>query len=136
MLRVTAELSVPLRLACRVLDQHRSTQREAPSRSDDEAALMQAIIDLATLYWRYGYQRITALLHAEGWACNHKRVERIWRAKDLKVPQRQPKRERLWLNDGSCLRLRPESTQPCLGLRPRRGSHTRGPQVPHPQRRR
>jgi len=51
-----------------VLDQHRSTQREAPSRSDDEAALMQAIIDLATLYWRYGYQRITALLHAEGWS--------------------------------------------------------------------
>ena len=51
---------------------------------------------------------ITALLHAEGWACNHKRVERIWRAEGLKVPARQPKRGRLWLNDGSCLRLRPD----------------------------
>ena len=51
---------------------------------------------------------ITALLHAEGWACNHKRVERIWRAEGLKVPARQPKRGRVRLNDGSCLRLRPD----------------------------
>ena len=43
-----------------------------------------------------------------GWACNHKRVERIWRLEGLKVPARQPKRGRLWLNDGSCVRLRPE----------------------------
>jgi len=48
------------------------------------------------------------LLRAEGWACNHKRVERIWRREGLKVPARQPKRSRLWLNDGSCVRLRPE----------------------------
>jgi putative transposase len=39
---------------------------------------------------------------------NHKKVERIWRKEGLKVPQRQPKRGRLWLNDGSCVRLRPE----------------------------
>ena len=39
---------------------------------------------------------------------NHKRVERIWRKEGLKVPQKQPKRGRLWLNDGSCIRLRPE----------------------------
>ncbi len=68
---------------------------------------MQAIIDLATLYWRYGYQRITALLHAEGWACNHKRVERIWRAKDLKVPQRQPKRKHPPRAAASCAFERP-----------------------------
>ena len=105
---VTAELGVSQRLACRVLDQHRSTQRKASCRPDDEAALTQAIVALATQYGRYGYRRITALLHAEGWACNHKRVERIWRAEGLKVPQRQPKRGRLWLNDGSCLRLRPD----------------------------
>ncbi len=105
---VTAELDVSQRLACRVLDQHRSTQRKARRTADDEAALTQAIIDLATQYGRYGYRRITALLHAEGWCCNHKRVERIWRSEGLKVPARQPKRGRLWLNDGSCLRLRPD----------------------------
>ena len=105
---VTAELGVSQRLACKVLDQHRSTQRKAPSRPSDEATLIQAIVDLATRYERYGYRRITALLHVEAWACNHKRVERIWRTEGLKVPQRQPKRGRLWLNDGSCLRLRPQ----------------------------
>ena len=105
---VTAELGVLQRLAFRVLDQHRSTQRKAPCRPDDEAALTQAIIDFTTQYGRYGYRRITALLHAEGWACNYKRVERIWRSKGLRVPARQPKRGRLWLSDGSCLRLRPD----------------------------
>jgi transposase InsO family protein len=69
---------------------------------------MERIIALATQYGRYGYRRITALLHAEGWRVNHKRVERIWRKEGLKVPQKQPKRKRLWFNDGSCLRLRPE----------------------------
>jgi putative transposase len=59
------------------------------------------------LYGRYGYRRVTALLRAEGWAVNHKRVERIWRREGLKVPPKQPKRGRLWLNDGSCIRLRP-----------------------------
>jgi transposase InsO family protein len=105
---VTAVLDVPERLACRVLGQNRSTQRKRRRTADDEAALTQAVVELAKQYGRYGYRRITALLHAEGWACNHKRVERIWRAEGLKVPPRQPKRGRLWLNDGSCVRLRPE----------------------------
>ena len=105
---VSAKLDISERLACRVLGQHRSTQRKAPRMADDEAALTAAIIDWARQYGRYGYRRITALLRAEGWACNHKRVERIWRREGLKVPARQPKRGRLWLNDGSCVRLRPE----------------------------
>ena len=105
---VTAALGVSERFACRVLDQHRSTQRKAPVVPDDEAALREEIISLAKLYGRYGYRRITALLHAAGWMVNHKRVERIWRQEGLKVPARQPKRGRLWLNDGSCIRLRPE----------------------------
>lgn len=105
---MTAELDVSERMACRVLDQHRSTQRKAPSRPDDEAALTAGIIALAQQYGRYGYRRITALLRSEGWHANHKRVERIWRQEGLKVPLRQPKRGRLWLNDGSCVRLRPE----------------------------
>ncbi len=105
---VTAALSVSERFACRALGQHRSTQRQAPSSPDDEAALTAAILGWARRYGRYGYRRITALLRAEGWHCNHKRVERIWRREGLKVPARQPKRGRLWLNDGSCVRLRPE----------------------------
>jgi transposase InsO family protein len=63
---------------------------------------------LATQYGRYGYRRVTALLKQEGWRVNHKRVERIWRREGLKVPKKQPRRGRLWLNDGSCIRLRPE----------------------------
>jgi len=65
------------------------------------------MVDLASEYGRYGYRRVTALLRAEGFAVNHKRVERLWRLEGLKVPQKQPKRGRLWLNDGSCIRLRP-----------------------------
>jgi len=74
----------------------------------DEAELTADIIELATRYGRYGYRRITALLQASGWAVNVKRVERIWRREGLKVPCKQPKKGRLWFNDGSCLRLRPE----------------------------
>jgi putative transposase len=70
--------------------------------------LTARIIELASMYGRYGYRRITALLRSEGWQVNHKRVWRIWRQAGLKVPQRQPKRGRLWLNDGSCVRLKPE----------------------------
>jgi transposase InsO family protein len=69
---------------------------------------VERIIELAAQYGRYGYRRITAMLKQEGWQVNHKRVERIWRREGLKVPQEQPKRGRLWLNDGSCIRLRPE----------------------------
>jgi transposase InsO family protein len=105
---VTATLDVSERLACRVLGQHRSTQRKMSKTADDEAALTATITDLARQFGRYGDLRITALLRAEGWHTNHKRVERIWRAEGLKVPQRQPKRGRLWLNDGSSVRLRPD----------------------------
>ena len=58
-------------------------------------------------YGRYGYRRIAAMLSEEGWLVNHKRVERLWRLEGLKVPERQPKRGRLWLTDGSCIRLSP-----------------------------
>ena len=57
---------------------------------------------------RYRDRRITGMLRNEGWNVNHKRVERIWRQAGLKVPRKQPRRGRLWLNDGSCIRLRPE----------------------------
>ena len=104
---VVAELGVPERRACRVLGQHRSTQRRPPSRPDDEAALIADVVALAGRYGRYGYRRVTALLREAGWAVNRKRVERIWRQEGLKVPAKQPKKGRLWLHDGSCVRLRP-----------------------------
>jgi putative transposase len=78
-----------------------------PQQPDDEPRLVKEIIDLATQYGRYGYRRVTALLHQRGWRVNHKRVERLWRREGLKVPSRQRPRRRLWLNDGSCVRLRP-----------------------------
>jgi putative transposase len=96
------------RRVCHVLGQHRSTQRKAPRGADDEAALTEDIIALARQYGRYGYRRVTALLRHAGWHVNAKRVERLWRREGLKVPQKQPRRGRLWLNDGSCIRLRPE----------------------------
>lgn len=95
------------RRACRALGQHRSVQRRVAKLKSDEAALTTAIIDLAEQYGRYGYRRVTALLRQHGWRVNSKRVQGIWRQEGLKVPSRQPKRGRLWLNDGSCLRLRP-----------------------------
>ena len=96
------------RRACRVLGQHRSTQRKLLKTPDDEAALTADIIALGLQYGRYGYRRITAMLHRAGWVVNVKRVERIWRREGLKVPHGQPKRGRLWLNESSCIRLRPE----------------------------
>ncbi|WP_309703252.1 MULTISPECIES: IS3 family transposase [unclassified Sphingomonas] len=106
--QVRGVLDVSERRVCRVLGQHRSTQRKVPCGADDEQALTDDVVALAKQYGRYGYRRVTALLHAAGWSVNHKRVERIWRREGLKVPQRQPKRGRLWLNDGSCIRLRAE----------------------------
>ena len=98
---------VSQRRACRVLGQPRSTQRRTPAVADDEPRLVARMVELATQYGRYGYRRVTALLRAEGWHVNAKRVERLWRKEGLKVPQEQPKRGRPWLNDGSCVRLRP-----------------------------
>ena len=92
-----------------MLGQHRSTQRRVPRGRDDEARLTADIIDLARRYGRYGYRKIAELLRSTaGWVVNDKRVERIWRREGLKVPQKQPKKGRLWLNDGSCIRLRAE----------------------------
>jgi putative transposase len=106
-IRVRQKLGVSERRSCRVLYQPRTTQRREVQVADDEPRLVGRIVDLAGRYGRYGYRRITALLRIEGWSVNHKRVERLWRREGLKVPARQPKRSRLWLTDGSCVRLRP-----------------------------
>jgi transposase InsO family protein len=96
------------RHACQLVDQPRGTQRYQPTQRNDEDALTRAIIALANQYGRYGYRRITIKLQEAGWDVGKDRVERIWRREGLKVPQKQKPRGRLWLNDGSCVRLRPE----------------------------
>ncbi len=101
------KLGITERRACAVLGQSRGLQRRKPVHADNEEALTADIIRLARQYGRYGYKRITALLRTEGWIVNHKRVERIWRQEALKVPAKHKKRGRLYLNDGSYIRLRP-----------------------------
>src|SRR3712207_1173561 len=106
---VRVAVRVSERRVCRVLGQHRSTQRKPPRGRDDEEQLTADIVELARRYGRYGYRKVAELLRSTaGWVVNDKRVERIWRREGLKVPAKQPKRGRLWLADGSCVRLRAE----------------------------
>jgi putative transposase len=101
-------LQVSERRACAALGQHRSTQRKVPRGREDTERLSADVVELARQYGRYGYRKIAALLRQAGWSVSDGRVERIWRREGLKVPRKQPKRGRLWLTDGSCIRLRPE----------------------------
>ena len=96
------------RRACRIVSQPRGTQRYVPTARADEDVLTEAVVTLASQYGRYGYRRVTALLRTAGWRVSKDRVQRIWRREGLKVPKKQRPRGRLWLNDGSCIRLRPE----------------------------
>ena len=122
MTRIREKYGLSERHACRLVSQPRGTQRYVPTLRADEEALTQAIIALASQYGRYGYRRITALLQRIGWKVGRDRVQRIWRREGLKVPKKHKPRARLWLNDGSCLRLRPES-QSRLELRLCREPH-------------
>ena len=102
------EHGISERRACQLVNQPRGTQRYQPIQRDDEDSLTRAIIELASQYGRYGYRRITALLQQCRLACWQGQGRAIWRREGLKVPQKQKPRGRLWLNDGSCVRLRPE----------------------------
>ena len=103
---VREKLNVSECRVCRLLDQPRSTQRRKAKTRSDERALRDRIIKLACQYGHYGYRRITALLRNQVWVVNHRRVERIWREEALKVTQKQPKRRRLWINDGFCIKTK------------------------------
>ncbi len=107
MAQVRSRLGCSERRVCRALGISRSSLRYVPAPRPDEAPLRQAVIALAAQYGRYGYRRVTGLLAQQGWAVSRSRVERLWKQEGLRVPQRQPKRGRLWLADGSCVRLRP-----------------------------
>jgi len=99
-------MDVSERRVCRVLGQSRSTQRYKKRIVENEEILTGRLVELAFEYGRYGYRRITAMLREEGWQVNHRRIEGLWYREGLKVPAIQLKRGRLWLNDGSILRLR------------------------------
>lgn len=96
------------RRACRVLSVNRTAFRYEPVRLADEDEVRAEIIELACNYGRVGYRMVTAMMRNKGRRINHKRVERIWREEGLKLPKRQTKKRRLWLTDGSCVRLRPQ----------------------------
>ena len=106
--QVRTRLGHSERRICNALGIRRSSVRYVSQPREDESALTAALTRLASQYGRYGYRRIHALLRAEGWQVSHSRVWRIWRLEGLKVPHKQPKRSRLWLNDGSCIRLSPQ----------------------------
>mgnify|MGYP003386107130 FL=1 len=105
-------LGVSERRACRTLGQHRSTQRKIPCGLPDEERLTEDIIALTRDYGRYGYRMIAGMLNNSGWHVNHKRVERIWRREGLKVPHKQKKKGRLWMNPLGAL---PRNTLPGNG---------------------
>jgi len=96
------------RRACKVIGLHRQTHRYEPIEDKINKEITPKVIHYASEYGRYGYKRVTALIRSEGYKVNHKRIYRIWRQEGLKVPEKQPKRRRLWFNDGSCIRKRPE----------------------------
>ncbi len=107
-MHIKQELKVSERRACRVIGQLRSTQRYEPRPNQQKELLRSRVIELATEYGRYGYRQVTGLINMEGWEIGKDRVYTIWREEGLKVAQKQPKRARLWLSDGSCVRHRPE----------------------------
>ncbi len=106
--QVRTRLGHSERRICKALGIRRSSVRYVSQPREDESALTAALTRLASQYGRYGYRRVHALLQSEGWQVSHSRVWRIWRLEGLKVPHKQPKRSRLWLNDGSCIRLSPQ----------------------------
>lgn len=106
-MHVIKKLQVSERLACRVIGQLRGTQRYIPILNPDKDRLKERIIELATEFGRYGYKTITDMLRDEGWKVGRDQVYAVWRMEGLQVPRKQPKRRRLWLADGSCIRMRP-----------------------------
>jgi len=86
----------------------RSSQQYKPKPRRDDDALRLALIRLAKQYGRYGYRKIARLLHIEGWDVNHKKVERLWREEGLQLPARHKRRKRLYHQDASVIRLRPQ----------------------------
>jgi putative transposase len=107
-MHVMTALEVSERRACKAIGISRSTLRYVPVDNAKDDKLRSQVIELSSMYGRYGYRKITEMLNNQGVVVGKDKVYRIWREEGLKVPIKQPKRARLWLNDGSCIRQRPE----------------------------
>lgn len=101
-------LGISERRACKTIGISRSVFRYLPEIDPLKEKLRTRVIELASMYGRYGYRKITELLNNEGFDVGKDKIYRLWREEGLKVPQRQPKRGRIWLANGSCIRHRPE----------------------------
>ena len=102
-----AKYLVSERTACSLVGLSRAAYRYMPLPRDDEGPLRAEVIRMASTYGRYGYRFIAGMMSNSGWGqATTAKVARIWREEGLKIPQKQPPRGRLWLNDGSCMRLR------------------------------
>jgi putative transposase len=77
-------------------------------KAGKDAALVERSIALSRENPRYGYRRVWALLRREGWKVNKKRVQRLWREAELKVPTKERKRRRLGSSENGCTRRRAE----------------------------
>lgn len=107
MIHLQKMFKVSERKACGVVGQIRTTQRYVPIVDPARVRAHERIVELAGEYGRYGYKTITSMMQLEGFEVGRDAVHRVWREEGLLVPQKQPKRARLWLADGSCIRLRP-----------------------------
>ena len=105
--RAVTVLKISERRACKVIGQIRSSHRYVAQVNPFKEKLRQRVIAIAEQFGRHGYKAVTGILNMEGWNVGKDRVYTIWREEGLKVPQKQPRRARLWLADGSCIRLRP-----------------------------
>jgi putative transposase len=107
-MHVQKKFRVSERRACRVLGQPRSSQRYVSTKAGKDAALVERMMAFSEKNPRYGYRRVWALLRREGWAANKKRIQRLWREADLKVPAKERKRRRMGASENGCTRRRAE----------------------------
>jgi putative transposase len=85
-------LGVSERFACRVTGQHRATQRHqsvSATPDDPDAALRSWLRAYARDHPRRGFRPAYHDARGEGWAVNHKKIQRLWRQEGLRVPQRR-----------------------------------------------
>lgn len=99
-------LEVSERRACAITSQPRSTQRYEPRPAEDERRLVARMHELVREHPRYGYRRVAALLRAEGFRANDKRVHRLWSKEGLRVPRKPCRKRRLGDASGGVTRLR------------------------------
>jgi putative transposase len=88
-------LGISQRLACRIVGQHRSTQRRQPAEPDRDQALRAELRQFSRAHPRWGFRRAHAQLLKQGWRVNRKAVQRLWREEGLRVPVQRRKRQRL-----------------------------------------